>query len=208
MDIETLKAQIIKDTQKLGILEGKNGEKSEISYNDGGEVKYKTTTVDNSEEIIRLRSQIMQNEQLLEKMKANRTQLRESENDYLEGKKQNSAKAKETDEQMKKYYFKQIKQEYKKGSLFERIKTKKPSFKKISKLSDEELQFLIDLSGGKTVYQSKRNEEREKSYRDKGMSEADIMKKINKSNRSDFFSSLTDPEYLEKHMELEEGRHI
>lgn len=209
MGIEELEIQISKDRQKLGELVSQQGEKTTVAYNDGGEIKYHTMTNDNEKEIVALRQQIMAEQRQLDQMKQNKEQYREHHRTELEEMKKEETlrqqEEKREEAERRKIAFKEVKKRYKSLSMFQRLTNKKPNFKKISKLSSEELNFLISLSSGKTTYQINRNEQKEKNYRERDKyTESEIRKMINERNRQDFQHALSDPNYLQEQIESEE----
>ncbi len=216
MGIEELEIQISKDRQKLSELVSQQGEKTTVAYNDGGEIKYHTMTNDNEKEIVALRQQIMAEQRQLDQMKQNKEQYREYHRTELEERKKEETlrqqEEKREEEERRKIAFKEVKKRYKSLSMFQRLTNKKPNFKKISKLSSEELSFLISLSSGNTTYQVNRNEQKEKNYRERDKyTESEIRKMINERNRQDFQHALSDPSYLQEQIESEEkykGRSI
>lgn len=209
MGIEELEIQISKDRQKLSELVSQQGEKTTVAYNDSGEVKYHTMTNDNDKEIVALRQQIMVEQRQLNQMKQNKEQYREHHRSELEKMKKEEnlrqQEKKREEAERRKIAFKEVKKRYKSLSMFQRLTNKKPNFKKISKLSSEELNFLISLSSGNTTYQVNRNEQKEKNYRERDKyTESEIRKMINERNRQDFQHALSDPSYLQEQIESEE----
>ena len=209
MGIEELEIQISNDRQKLSELVSQQGEKTTVVYNDSGEVKYHTMTNDNDKEIVALRQQIMVEQRQLDQMKQNKEQYREHHRSELEKnekrRKFKATRKKREEAERRKIAFKEVKKRYKSLSMFQRLTNKKPNFKKISKLSSEELNFLISLSSGNTTYQVNRNEQKEKNYRERDKyTESEIRKMINERNRQDFQHALSDPSYLQEQIESEE----
>lgn len=204
--MEELRIQIAKDTERLAQLESMQGEKTNVAYNNGGEVTYHTITENNMNEIVLLRKKIMAEREQLKQMELNKHQNIEN---FQQFKTEQEIREKEkikTAEELHKFTFQEVKKKYKNFSTFEKLKNKKPNFKKISKLSQEELEFLISLSKGQTIHQIDRNNRREEIYRNNGLSEKDISTKIREVNKQDFYRGLTDETYLHTGMELEENQ--
>lgn len=115
------------------------------------------------------------------------------------------------DEDYRKNTFKQVKNMYKqaKGRSFERfmdfISGKRPKWKKISKFSQEQLDYLIKTYQGETKFR----QDSISHIRKLNLSLAEERKRVNASNWVDFTNLLRKEELLKQSMEIEnkKGNH-
>lgn len=210
MTIEELQLQISKQEAKLATLE--QAPSQEVVYNDGGEVKYRTVHNASNLEIEKLRTEIlaMKNELAAKKIaKIANSEQKSSVNSSQAEDLKAAAEKEKMEEDYRKVTFKRVKDIYNSQSFVKKVTNKisgrAPKWGKIKELSQEELDFLINLSKGVTQRQVESNRQRTESYENKGLSFKEIEKRIIDNNMSSFNQGLTEQNYLDSAMNLENG---
>ena len=201
----------MKQQQKMGQLHGENGERQEVILNNGEDVQYRTIKINNEKEIYDVR----QNLDNLNKKEEQIEQNQKEKQDFLV---KNQAREKEEEaqrleqqkmeEEYRKSTFKRVKDIYKRNSFFTKLMNicngKAPNWKKVSQYTQEELNFLIDISAGNTLYPQQNADTRRQNYENRGFSDTEIRRISNDRNMADFSHALNERSYLSDRMDLEE----
>ena len=215
MGVENLKYEI--SQLKLKLSELQQTVEYSNDYERGLDVytETKKTTRGSSAEIARIKAQIAEKEEQLRKAEqwAKGASKRDAEMERIRKEteareKQEKKEASEMEKRSKQSAMNLVQKAYKRGTTWQRFKAfargKNPSKRKLSKLSAEELKFLVDLSNGNTVEQQEYVDRLDDKKLYGNLTQTEKRARSKKKNWSDFMSAMNSKTVLERKKKSQE----